>query len=60
MRFGRIAPNVSPRNAFGRFPIVDRQLSPGDHVSGMYRERVIFSSGSDTMIDDGMGFQLVL
>jgi hypothetical protein len=33
--------------------------SDGDHVAGVYRRRVILSSGRFAMIDDGLGFQLV-
>jgi len=32
---------------------------PGDHLAGIYRERVTLSSGRFAMIDNGMGFQLV-
>lgn len=32
---------------------------PGEHLAGIYRERVPLSSGRFAMIDDGMGFQLV-
>lgn len=32
---------------------------PGEHLAGIYRERVNLSSGRFAMIDDGMGFQLV-
>ena len=39
------------------------RLSPfhrgAKHVSGVYRQRVVLSSGRFAMIDDGMGFQLV-
>lgn len=31
----------------------------GEHVSGIYRERLILASGRFAMIDDGFGFQLV-
>lgn len=31
----------------------------GEHVSGIYRQRVTLSSGRFAMIDDGLGFQLV-
>ena len=31
----------------------------GEHVSGVYRQRITLSSGRFAMIDDGMGFQLV-
>lgn len=31
----------------------------GEHLAGIYRERVTLSSGRFAMIDDGMGFQLV-
>lgn len=33
--------------------------APGDHVTGLYRERVTLSSGRFAMIDNGMGFELV-
>jgi type IV secretory pathway VirD2 relaxase len=33
--------------------------APGEHVSGVYRERVTLASGRFAMIDDGLGFQLV-
>lgn len=33
--------------------------SAGEHVSGIYRERVTLASGRFAMIDDGLGFQLV-
>jgi type IV secretory pathway VirD2 relaxase len=36
-----------------------RPSAPGDHVSGVYRERVTLASGRFAMIDDGLGFQLV-
>jgi Protein of unknown function (DUF3363) len=31
----------------------------GEHVAGIYRQRVILSSGRFAMIDDDLGFQLV-
>jgi type IV secretory pathway VirD2 relaxase len=31
----------------------------GEHVSGIYRQRVMLASGRFAMIDDGLGFQLV-
>jgi type IV secretory pathway VirD2 relaxase len=36
-----------------------RPSAEGEHVSGIYRQRVTLSSGRFAMIDDGMGFQLV-
>ena len=36
-----------------------RPSTEGEHVSGIYRQRVTLSSGRFAMIDDGMGFQLV-
>lgn len=30
-----------------------------EHVTGIYRQRVILASGRFAMIDDGLGFQLV-
>ena len=32
---------------------------PGEHLAGIYRERVTMSSGRFAMIDDGLSFQLV-
>lgn len=32
---------------------------PGDHVAGIYRERVVLASGRYAMIDNRLGFQLV-
>jgi type IV secretory pathway VirD2 relaxase len=34
-------------------------LAEGDHVTGVYRQRLTLSSGRFAMIDDGLGFQLV-
>ncbi len=34
-------------------------VNAGDHVAGIYRERVTLASGRFAMIDNGMGFQLV-
>jgi type IV secretory pathway VirD2 relaxase len=31
----------------------------GEHVTGIYRQRIILASGRFAMIDDGLGFQLV-
>jgi type IV secretory pathway VirD2 relaxase len=36
-----------------------RPAAEGEHVSGVYRQRVTLASGRFAMIDDGMGFQLV-
>jgi hypothetical protein len=36
-----------------------RPSGEGDHVSGVYRQRVTLASGRFAMIDDGLGFQLV-
>lgn len=36
-----------------------RPSSPGEYVTGAYRERLNLSSGRFAMIDDGLGFQLV-
>ncbi len=42
-----------------RSGLVHRPSAEGDHVSGVYRERITLASGRFAMIDDGMGFQLV-
>lgn len=42
-----------------RSGLAHRPSTPGDHVSGIYRERITLSSGRFAMIDDGLGFQLV-
>jgi hypothetical protein len=34
-------------------------VAEGEHVAGVYRRRVVLSSGRFAMIDDGLGFQLV-
>jgi hypothetical protein len=37
-----------------------RTALEGEPVAGIYRRRVVLSSGRFAMIDDGLGFQLVL
>jgi hypothetical protein len=39
--------------------LAHRPSAEGEHVSGIYRQRVTLSSGRFAMIDDGIGFQLV-
>lgn len=39
--------------------LAHRPSAEGEHVQGIYRQRVILSSGRFAMIDDGRGFQLV-
>lgn len=39
--------------------LVYRPLAKGEHVQGIYRQRITLSSGRFAMIDDGLGFQLV-
>ena len=39
--------------------LVHRPSAEGEHVSGVYRQRITLASGRFAMIDDGMGFQLV-
>jgi type IV secretory pathway VirD2 relaxase len=39
--------------------LVYRPSAEGEHVAGIYRQRIILSSGRFAMIDDGLGFQLV-
>jgi hypothetical protein len=39
--------------------LAHRPSGQGDHVAGVYRRRIILSSGRFAMIDDGLGFQLV-
>ena len=39
--------------------LVHRPSASGEHVAGLYRQRVTLSSGRFAMIDDGLGFQLV-
>ncbi|NCP12709.1 MAG: DUF3363 domain-containing protein [Sphingomonadales bacterium] len=38
---------------------IARPVNAGDHVVGIYRERVTLASGRFAMIDNGLGFQLV-
>jgi type IV secretory pathway VirD2 relaxase len=39
--------------------LVYRPSAESEHVAGIYRQRVILSSGRFAMIDEGLGFQLV-
>jgi hypothetical protein len=39
--------------------LAHRPSVEGEHVSGVYRQRVTLASGRFAMMDDGMGFQLV-
>jgi hypothetical protein len=40
--------------------LVYRPSAEGENIAGIYRQRVTLSSGRFAMIDDGLGFQLVL
>ena len=35
------------------------KAAAGEHVAGVYRQRLTLSSGRFAMIDNGLGFQLV-
>ena len=48
------AKHISARSGLDHAP-----ARPGDHLAGIYRERITLSSGRFAMIDDGTGFQLV-
>ena len=39
--------------------LAHRPSAEGEHISGIYRQRVTLASGRFAMIDDGLGFQLV-
>jgi type IV secretory pathway VirD2 relaxase len=39
--------------------LVFRPPAAGEHVAGVFRQRIILGSGRFAMIDDGLGFQLV-
>ena len=39
--------------------LAHRPSAEGEHVTGIYRQRVTLASGRFAMIDDGLGFQLV-
>jgi hypothetical protein len=39
--------------------LAHRPSAEGEHVSGIYRQRVTLASGRFAVIDDGFGFQLV-
>ncbi|MEQ1673157.1 MAG: DUF3363 domain-containing protein, partial [Hyphomicrobium sp.] len=47
------------RHIATRSGLAQTPTRPGEHLAGIYRERVTLSSGRFAMIDDGMGFQLV-
>jgi type IV secretory pathway VirD2 relaxase len=49
-----VASKLSAETGLAHRPSVE-----GQHVTGIYRQRVTLSSGRFAMIDDGMGFQLV-
>jgi type IV secretory pathway VirD2 relaxase len=42
-----------------RTGLAHQPSAPGEHVAGVYRERVTLASGRFAMIDNGLGFQLV-
>jgi hypothetical protein len=46
--------NLSAASGLAHRPMVE-----GEHISGVYRQRVTLASGRFAMIDDGLGFQLV-
>jgi hypothetical protein len=50
----QVASKLSAESGLSYTPVGD-----GDNVAGVYRRRVILSSGRFAMIDDGLGFQLV-
>ncbi|HEY4987645.1 MAG TPA: DUF3363 domain-containing protein [Bradyrhizobium sp.] len=39
--------------------LISRPSAEGEHIAGIYRQRITLSSGRFAMIDDGLGFQLV-
>ena len=39
--------------------LVSRPSAEGEQIAGIYRRRIVLSSGRFAMIDDGLGFQLV-
>lgn len=47
------------RSITARTGLPHAPASPGEHLAGIYRERVALSSGHFAMIDDGLSFQLV-
>ncbi|TAJ79714.1 MAG: DUF3363 domain-containing protein [Sphingobium sp.] len=49
-----VAKHISARSGLDHAP-----AHPGEHLAGIYRERITLSSGRFAMIDDGIGFQLV-
>ena len=49
-----VAKHIAARSGLEHAP-----AGPGDHLAGIYRERIALSSGRFAMIDNGMGFQLV-
>ncbi|MDB5575383.1 MAG: hypothetical protein JWR80_559 [Bradyrhizobium sp.] len=47
------------RRIADRTDLSHRPSAAGEHVAGIYRERVTLASGRFAMIDNGLGFQLV-
>ena len=50
----QVASKLSAETGLSYQPLAD-----GEHIAGVYRQRVVLSSGRFAMIDDGLGFQLV-
>ena len=50
---------VATKQIAARSGLEHSPSEPGEHLAGIYRERVTLSSGRFAMIDEGMGFQLV-
>ncbi len=48
------AARLSAQTGLAHQPFAD-----GDHIAGIYRQRITLASGRFAMIDDGLGFQLV-
>lgn len=51
--------DAATASASARTGLPFKPSQPGEHVSGIYRERLTLASGRFAMIDDGTGFQLV-
>jgi hypothetical protein len=51
--------DAAARKISGENGLAYRSAAEGEHVAGVYRQRVTLSSGRFAMIDDGLGFQLV-
>jgi Protein of unknown function (DUF3363) len=55
----RLELREAPAKLSAETGLLYRPAADGEHVAGVYRQRVTLASGCFAMIDDGLGFELV-